>query len=116
MLTNMAFSAFFYGSEPGNAGQTFVAGFISAAVMIPVSNVFPSIFAFTNTFRSNTVLPLAERKRLEAEAAARGTCELAGSGGGYVFWSLLLGRCLCACSVLGEGLEGAVCVAASCVF
>jgi hypothetical protein len=53
----MAFSAFFYGTEPSNTGQTFIAGIIGALVMIPVSNVFPSIFAFTNTFVSQTIRP-----------------------------------------------------------
>jgi hypothetical protein len=77
MLTNMAFSAFFYGTKPGNTGHTFVAGFIGAAVMIPVSNVFPSVFAFTNTFRSVTIK--AQPKRAAgAEPSAGG----GGSGGG----------------------------------
>ena len=57
------------------------AGLIGAAVMIPVSNVFPSIFAFTNTFRSKMIDIKSDVKHSFGE---RSTTTRTGTGTGML--------------------------------
>lgn len=71
-LASMAVNALFFGSSADRISARFLGALISAVCMVPIERLTPHLFAFVNTFRSDTLdISYAVRQKRRDELEKR---------------------------------------------